>query len=182
MLLLLFVPGTPLLFMGQEVASDSPFLYFADHTGELGALVTKGRQEEFSHFEAFRNADPKDIPDPQAEECFLRSKVRFDVDGADAVREFHRLALKLRREDAVLRGPREVQAGAEGTVLWVLANSANGRRLLLLNIGGPVTVQQVGQQQISGAQVILATAPPLHDGVGISLPAESCAVFELPGR
>ncbi len=34
--LLLLGPGTPLLFQGQEFASSAPFLYFADHPGELG--------------------------------------------------------------------------------------------------------------------------------------------------
>jgi maltooligosyltrehalose trehalohydrolase len=76
-LLLLFLPGTPMFFMGQEFATDSPFLYFADHAGELGQLITKGRQEEFAHFAAFR-ANPQDVPDPQAEESFLRSKLRHD--------------------------------------------------------------------------------------------------------
>ncbi len=49
-LLLLFVPATPMLFMGQEIATDSAFLYFADHAGELGEAVTKGRRAEFAHF------------------------------------------------------------------------------------------------------------------------------------
>ena len=35
--LLLVVPETPLLFMGQEWAATSPFLYFTDHHPELGA-------------------------------------------------------------------------------------------------------------------------------------------------
>ena len=181
-LLLLFLPGTPLLFMGQELATDSPFLYFADHAGELGASVSKGRQEEFAHFEAFRNADPKDIPDPQAEESFFRSKVRYEVEGAEAVRDFHRLALKLRREDPVLCGKRESRVGVEGTVLWVLAQGAAGRRLLLLNIGDPVVLREIGGEGVSGAQVLLATATILHDGAGLNLPGECCAIFALPGK
>src|SRR5207249_1718710 len=33
--LLLLAPATPLLFQGQEFASNSPFLFFADHPPEL---------------------------------------------------------------------------------------------------------------------------------------------------
>ena len=33
--LLLLGPQTPMLFMGQEFAASSPFLYFADHEPEL---------------------------------------------------------------------------------------------------------------------------------------------------
>ncbi|MES1179370.1 MAG: alpha-amylase family glycosyl hydrolase [Myxococcales bacterium] len=178
-LLLLFLPGTPLLFMGQEIATDTPFLYFADHAGALGDSVTKGRQEEFAHFEAFRNADPKDIPDPQAEASFLRSKVRHDVEGAEAVWDFHRRALMLRRQDPVLRGKQEVSAGVEGTVLWVLARGAAGGRLLLLNIGGPVVLQRAGAHAMVGAQLLLSTKPILHDGAGLDLPGECCAIFAL---
>ncbi len=178
-LLLLFLPGTPLLFMGQEIATDTPFLYFADHAGALGESVTKGRQEEFAHFEAFRNADPKEIPDPQSEASFLRSKVRHDVEGAEEVWDFHRRALRLRREDSVLRGTRQVRAGVEGTVLWVLARSGAGCRLLLLNVGGPVVLQQAGGQTIAGANVLLSTKPTLHDAAGLNLPAECCAIFAV---
>jgi maltooligosyltrehalose trehalohydrolase len=42
--LLLFAPETPLLFMGQEWAASSPFLFFTDHHQELGRLVTEGRR------------------------------------------------------------------------------------------------------------------------------------------
>jgi maltooligosyltrehalose trehalohydrolase len=35
--LLLLGPGTPMLFQGQEFASSSPFLYFADHKPDLAA-------------------------------------------------------------------------------------------------------------------------------------------------
>src|SRR5690606_7489008 len=45
--LLLLAPQTPLLFMGQEWAASTPFLYFTDHNEELGRLVTQGRREEF---------------------------------------------------------------------------------------------------------------------------------------
>jgi maltooligosyltrehalose trehalohydrolase len=179
-LLLLFLPATPMLFMGQEIATDSPFLYFADHAGELGKAITQGRRQEFAHFAAFCDTDPKGVPDPQAEESFLQSKVRWDVDGAAAVREFHRLALRLRREDAVLRGPRDSSAGVEGAVLWVLAVGTAGRRLLLLNVGGPVTLYEIGSQDAAGAQVLLSTAPVQTDDARVNLPAECCVILALP--
>ena len=42
---MLLAPGTPMLFMGQEFAASSPFLYFADHGPELAELVHQGRRE-----------------------------------------------------------------------------------------------------------------------------------------
>jgi maltooligosyltrehalose trehalohydrolase len=105
--LLLYLPMTPLLFMGQEWAASSPFLYFTDHEPELGALVTKGRAEEFKHFSAF--ADPAkraEIPDPQALETFERSRLRWDErerePHARVLALYHNL-LALRRTDGVMR-------------------------------------------------------------------------------
>ena len=179
-LLLLFLPSTPMLFMGQEIATESPFLYFTDHTGELGEAITRGRRKEFGHFAAFRAGESEDVPDPQSEASFLRSKLRYDVGTAGSVREFHRLALKLRREDPVISGPRDLYTGVEGTVLWVFARSAAGRRLLLLNIGGPVTLANIGSQSISGAEVLLSTGPVLRDGSALLIPTECCAIFSVP--
>jgi maltooligosyltrehalose trehalohydrolase len=72
--LMLLAPETPLLFMGQEWAATTPFLFFTDHTPELGEKVTEGRREEFSSFAAFRDPNQRArIPDPQAEHTFERS-------------------------------------------------------------------------------------------------------------
>ena len=40
--LFLLMPGTPLLFQGQEFGASAPFLFFADHRPELAAAVQKG--------------------------------------------------------------------------------------------------------------------------------------------
>jgi len=42
--LLLLAPETPLLFMGQEWAASTPFLFFTDHESTLGQAVTEGRR------------------------------------------------------------------------------------------------------------------------------------------
>lgn len=73
--LLLLDPCTPLLFMGQEWAASTPFLYFTDHNEELGRLVTQGRRSEFAAFTSFA---AEEIPDPQARETFERSKLRWE--------------------------------------------------------------------------------------------------------
>ena len=53
-MLLLFLPMTPMLFMGQEFVASSPFQYFTDHNPELGRLVTEGRRREFAGFAVVR--------------------------------------------------------------------------------------------------------------------------------
>jgi malto-oligosyltrehalose trehalohydrolase len=81
--LLLLDPYTPMLFMGQEWGTSSPFLYFTDHHTELGKGVTEGRRKEFADFSEFRDpAKRNEIPDPQAIESFERSKLNWQELGS----------------------------------------------------------------------------------------------------
>ncbi|HYC31447.1 MAG TPA: malto-oligosyltrehalose trehalohydrolase [Gemmatimonadales bacterium] len=98
--LLLLSPYTPLLWMGQEWAASSPFQYFTDHPEELGRLVTEGRRTEFRHFRAFSDPAARErIPDPQAPDTFLRSR----LDWAESGRMPHAGMLALYRELLALR-------------------------------------------------------------------------------
>jgi maltooligosyltrehalose trehalohydrolase len=105
--LLLLLPETPLVFMGQEWAATAPFLFFTDHNEELGKRVTEGRRQEFRKFERF--ADPeacKSIPDPQAVETFEASRLDWDERRREphlsTLRFFSQL-LHIRRNEPALR-------------------------------------------------------------------------------
>ena len=70
--LVLTAPSVPMLFQGEEWAASSPFQYFTDHEDpELGRAVSEGRRREFAAF----GWSPEDVPDPQDEATFLRSKL-----------------------------------------------------------------------------------------------------------
>jgi maltooligosyltrehalose trehalohydrolase len=70
----LFSPCTPLLFMGEERFAPEPFQFFTDHVDPAIAEATReGRKREFAEFAAFTG---EEVPDPQAVETFLRSKLR----------------------------------------------------------------------------------------------------------
>lgn len=106
--LLLLLPETPLIFMGQEWAARTPFMSFTDHEMELGRRVTDGRRREFSRFRAF--ADPtmrERIPDPQGLATFRGSRIDWD----EREREPHASVLRLYRRLLALR--REFPASAE---------------------------------------------------------------------
>ena len=71
----LMAPFIPMLFMGEEFASSSPFLYFADHEDEeMAKAVSEGRKRDFALF-GFAELE---IPNPEARETFDRSKLRWD--------------------------------------------------------------------------------------------------------
>jgi maltooligosyltrehalose trehalohydrolase len=98
--LLFVLPQIPLLFMGQEWAASTPFLYFTEHQPELGRLVTEGRRREFERFSAF--SDPRallSIPDPQAVTTFNQSRLIWE----EAVREPHASVLRLYKTLLALR-------------------------------------------------------------------------------
>ncbi len=139
--LLLSLPMTPLLFMGQEWAASTPFLYFTDHDEELGKLVSAGRREEFKRFAAFTDPAVRErIPDPQAEETFLRSKLDWaERETGDHARvlALYRAMLRLRKTDPVLRsdGREGLRATAQGNVLIVERSVASDMRVVLVNFG-----------------------------------------------
>jgi len=126
--LLLFLPETPLLFMGQEWAATSPFLYFTDHNPDLGRLVTEGRRREFSRFAAFADeATRTAIPDPQAESTFAASRLdwsELERPAHRAMRDLYRAMLALRR------GDRAFEAG--DVMAWPLGDQG----LAVRRIGG----------------------------------------------
>jgi len=99
--LLLLAPEVPLLFMGQEWAASEPFLYFTDHAEPLGQQVTDGRRREFSRFAAFANSqEALKIPDPQARETFLRSKLNWEqrlLSDSAACWRWYQALLRLRK-------------------------------------------------------------------------------------
>jgi malto-oligosyltrehalose trehalohydrolase len=70
--LLLLTPAVPMLFMGEEWGSRTPFLFFTDHQTEaLRTAVREGRRKEFAEFEGHGG---EDVPDPNAPSSFERSR------------------------------------------------------------------------------------------------------------
>ena len=101
------LPEPPLLFMGQEFAATSPFLFFTDHNEELGKLVTRGRRQEFSGFRAFSDSLLlNSIPDPQDPLTFQSSKLNLEErERNPGIYMLYRDLLELRRTDSVLQSP-----------------------------------------------------------------------------
>jgi len=106
----LFSPCTPLLFMGEEWYERAPFQFFTDHIDPKIAEATReGRRREFEQFAGFAG----EVPDPQAVQTFLRSKLHpAEPD------PLYRELLSLRREL-----PRELTTEVDGRVLTLRRGS-----------------------------------------------------------
>jgi maltooligosyltrehalose trehalohydrolase len=97
---LLLSPQVPMLFMGEEFAASTPFLYFGDFGPELAQSVANGRRQEFKRFAAFADeAAVARIPDPNAESTFIGSKLRWQ----ERLAPPHRAQLDFIRELLALR-------------------------------------------------------------------------------
>ena len=130
--LLALQPALPLYFQGEEWGAPEPFQYFVSHGDPaLVESVRNGRREEFKSF-----AWAGEVPDPQAEETFARSRIdwkhRASAQGRAAL-DWHRALLKLRREHPALQSDSRdsVEARVEDQTL-LLRRSFQGHELLLV--------------------------------------------------
>ena len=140
--LYLLLPGTPLLFQGQEFGSTSRFLYFADHQGELAEAVRKGRAEFVAQFPSLASAEAqRHLPRPDDPATFEQCKLRWEeYESHVEHRRLYADLLALRRSDLAFR--RQEAGAVDGAVLspaaFVLRYSADeprDERLLVVNFG-----------------------------------------------
>jgi maltooligosyltrehalose trehalohydrolase len=138
---LLLMPGTPMLFQGQEFGSSAPFLYFADHRAELAAAVHKGRMEFMSQFRSFSLAEmQRRIPAPHDTATFERCKLDWSELGTrEGHLRLHTDLLALRKSDSAFRADRESVDGAvlapQAFVLRFSGTQPEEERLLIVNLG-----------------------------------------------
>ncbi len=188
--LLCLVPYTPLLFMGQEWAATAPFQFFTDHEPDLGRKITAGRREEFRGFAEFRDpAMRAQIPDPQAEATFLRSKLRWEERTGEvhaATLRLYREVLRLRRTLPALRNREranwQVTLLPDGSVqidFGLTSPDAARCRLLVGLTDGPGHTESPA----AGWKLLLSTNEKRFGGVGSPrFAAPEVRVLESSGR
>jgi malto-oligosyltrehalose trehalohydrolase len=172
----LLCPHIPLLFMGEENASPTPFLYFTDHHGDLAAAVREGRRREFAHFAAFAAEETRaTIPDPNDRATFERSR---PVPGEDAteMRALYAELLRVRRSTIVphLDGARALGAEVIGpravVARWVMGDGS------LLTVASNLGNEAQALPQRPGGELIFSSSP--GDVIGWLLAASTMAFLE----
>jgi malto-oligosyltrehalose trehalohydrolase len=148
----LLCPQVPLLFMGEESASETPFLFFTDHNADLAKAVREGRRREFAEF--FRFTDPARVaklPDPNRTETFESSKPAASQTCAEEREQFYRRLLSLRRQ--------------------VIMPRLSGARALAVSVIGPAAV--LARWRMGDGAVLTLT---------INLASEAIPLSEQQGR
>jgi maltooligosyltrehalose trehalohydrolase len=172
--MVLLSPFVPMLFAGEEFAASTPFQYFTDfHDKELGRLVSEGRRREFVAF----GWAPEEVPDPQAEETFLRSKLRWeelDESLHAAMLDWYRRLIALRRaEIALTRGElRQVAVEFDEGKKWL--RMKHGPIEVAFNAGTSEVRLPVGE---SYKMVLASTPEVVREGNDVRLPPSSVAVM-----
>jgi maltooligosyltrehalose trehalohydrolase len=140
--LLILLPGTPMLFQGQEFGASSPFLYFADHEPALAAAVEKGRRQFMAQFPSLASPDIQSrIPAPHDPATFERCKLRWDERAAHVMhRRLHEELIALRKGDIAFsqQTPGAVDGAvldAEVFALRYFTPAPEDERLLVINFG-----------------------------------------------
>jgi maltooligosyltrehalose trehalohydrolase len=139
--LTLLMPGTPMLFQGQEFSSSAPFLYFADHKPELAEQVAKGRRDFLHQFESLASeCMVSRLHAPDAQATFQASKLDWrEAQSRKESLALHRDLIALRQGDEVLSG--RSRLSVDGSVLSAHAfllrycGQDGDDRLLFFNLG-----------------------------------------------
>jgi maltooligosyltrehalose trehalohydrolase len=187
--LMLLGPATPMLFQGQEFSSSAPFLYFADHGGELRESIRKGRYEFLLQFDSVR--DPEVSPllaPPDAEETFQRCKLNWD-ERSRRTRAFalHRDLLHLRHRTRAITHPVRVDGAVLAPEAMALRFfSAEGDLLLVVNLGcdldlSPSPEPLLGPPKDSEWVLLWSSESVKYGGHGTA-PVNPDAQWRLPGE
>jgi maltooligosyltrehalose trehalohydrolase len=187
---LLLGPGTPMLFQGQEFAASTPFLFFADHVGDLARSVREGRRKFLGQFPSLVAPEmQRALPDPADPATFERSKLApGERHSHIAALALHRDLLRLRREDGVFGS----HAGVRGSVLgpeafavrW--AGDGGDERLLLVNLGRDLLLRPVSLPLLAPPggrcwRLLWSSEDPRYGGGGVA-PVETEDGWLVPGQ
>ena len=191
--LTLLLPGTPLLFQGQEFAASSPFFYFADHRPELAEMVEEGRIAFLSQFPSLADEEMLAlIAQPHQRATFDRCKLNFSE------RVSHKAEYQLTKDLLKLRRcapgfQPETHRGVDGAVLGTHAFVLryffdHGRdRLLVVNLGRDLELSVVAEPLLAPPfqhrwSVMLSTEDPGYGGNGVRPPEGETGGWFLTGE
>ncbi|MGH3826988.1 MAG: malto-oligosyltrehalose trehalohydrolase [Pseudonocardiaceae bacterium] len=179
--LVLCSPYTPMIFMGEEWGAATPFQFFSFMPdAELREAIRRGRYAEFAE----HGWDETDVPDPNNERTFQRSKLDWSEPGAEP----HAMLLRIYQELIALRKGRPELSDPRLDAVTVDVDEE--ARTLVLHRGALRVVVNLSARPATVAldgkptQVLLASGATTTAQSSLRLDGESFAVvaLELSGR
>ena len=165
-----------MVFMGEEWGAGTPWQFFSHFPdAQLRDNIREGRFAEF----ADHGWADIDVPDPNEEQTFLRSKLDWDELGRephDTLHRTYRDLIALRRSHPELSDPWLHRSGVDAD---------ERARTMVLHRGGLRVAVNLGAAETTVwchdtvGRVLLASGEASIEGGRITLPAESFAVVEM---
>ena len=191
--LTLLMPGTPMLFQGQEFAASTPFYYFADHKPELAKLVQEGRIEFLSQFPSLSDREMiSNFAPPHDRESFDRCKLNFEERSLHAAEyQMTKDLLALRRSGAGFqpRSRHHVDGAVLDSQAFVLRYFLEDHpdRLIVVNLGRDLELKTVPEPLLAPPfgmswNVIFSTEECHYGGNGVRAPEEEAGGWFLSGE
>jgi maltooligosyltrehalose trehalohydrolase len=190
--LLILMPGTPMLFQGQEFGATTPFLYFCDHKADISKAVREGRAQFLAQFRSLSLPEMQPIfADPGNPHTFELAKLDFSERSRNSeMYQLHKDLIALRRADPVFANP--VAKGVDGAVLSDEAfllryfSESHGHRLLLVNLGTDLYLSPSPEPLLAPLEggswnVIWSSEDPKYGGLG-TFPPDSEDNWRIPGN
>ncbi len=193
--LLVLMPGTPMLFQGQEWGTSTPFLFFADTSEEIAPLVRSGRRKFLAQFRSVATPDMTTcLPDPVSRETFERCRLNHDERSSPRNRfvlNLHKDLIALRRRDAAFDVSRQGQV--DGAVLaddmFVLrwfGDEPDSARLLVINFGrdhhySPAPEPLLAPPPGTEWNLLWSTEHPRYGGCGMA-EYDTVENWKIPGH
>jgi maltooligosyltrehalose trehalohydrolase len=183
--LVLLSPFTPMLFMGEEWGTSTPWQFFTDYTDpDLAQAVRDGRRAEFAghgHADASGAADhDPEAPDPQDPATFERSRLDWsETTQPEHVRmlAWYRTLMELRRAIGELAAgdlaATAVRFDDDDRPSWVVVERGAAR--IVCNLADEA--QRVPLRTESALAVLAAWEPTGTAGSTIAMPPRSVAVL-----
>ncbi len=135
--LVVCAPYVPMLFMGEEFAASSPFLYFADHDDEeMRRMVSEGRKREFADF----GFGADEVPNPEDLSSFTDSKLKWDE-----INQGHHAEM-LAWTKALIHLRRSTICLNDGSMQHLLVSTDGTRRTLVMQRDSARIVANLGDQ------------------------------------
>lgn len=174
--IVLLGPATPMLFMGEEWAASTPFLFFCEtEDDELAAAIREGRRAEFAAF-GWR---PDDVADPNDPAAMAASVLRWDERSSRshaAMLSWYSTLMHLRHAHPDLRDGRRCRTAtiADDRAGWLVfdrgcvsvAVNLSGAEQLLPKSAGLAENRYGGAPVHRRTEVLASSAPSgtsLHD-------------------
>jgi maltooligosyltrehalose trehalohydrolase len=165
-------PFTPMLFMGEEWAASTPWLYFTDHEDpELAEAVRTGRRSEFKAF----GWQHDEVPDPQHPTTMERSVLRWDELNAQPhadVLAWYRDLIALRRATPDLR---------DGRFDQLAVDVIEATRIVVLHRPSTVVAANLSREpqtiELDVKTLLLSSVDVAWHNGRVTLPPESVAIL-----